>query len=58
MPKGADGKGSGTAKTKFSKTYTAKSDCSISSWNPRGTLDVGCSGKVTIKISNFKIELL
>ena len=50
--------GSGTAKTKFSKTYTAFKNCSISDWNPRGTLDVGCSGKVTIKISNFKIELL
>ena len=50
--------GSGTAKTKFSKTYTAFKNCSISGWNPRGTLDVGCSGKVTIKISNFKIELL
>ena len=50
--------GSGTAKTKFSKTYTTFTNCSISGWNPRGTLDVGCSGKVTIKISNFKIELL
>lgn len=50
--------GSGTAKTKFSKTYTAFTNCSVSSWNPRGTLDVGCSGKVTIKISNFNIELL
>ena len=50
--------GSGTAKLKFSKTYTAFANCSLSSWNPRGTLDVGCSGKVTIKISNFKIELL
>ena len=50
--------GSGTAKLNFSKTYTANRDCSISDWNPRGTLDVGCSGKVTIKISNFKIELL
>lgn len=50
--------GSGTAKLKFSKTYTAFANCSLSSWNPRGTLDVGCSGKVTIKISNFNIELL
>lgn len=50
--------GSGTAKLNFSKTYTAFVNCSISSWNPRGTLDVSCSGKVTIKISNFKIELL
>lgn len=49
--------GSGTAKLKFSKTYTAFANCSLSSWNPRGKLDVGCSGKVTIKISNFKIEL-
>lgn len=50
--------GSGTAKLKFSKTYTAFANCSLSSWNPRGKLDVGCSGKVTIKISNFNIELL
>ena len=50
--------GSGTAKLNFSKTYTALKDCSISSWNPRGKFDVGCSGKVTIKISNFKLELL
>ena len=49
--------GSGTAKLKFSKTYTAFANCSLSSWNPRGKLDVGCSGKVTIKISNFKLEL-
>ena len=48
--------GSGTAKTKFSKTYTAGANCSLSSWNPRGKLDVGCSGKVTIKISNFKVS--
>lgn len=50
--------GSGTAKLNFSKTYTAVRESSIESWNPKGTLDVGCSGKVTIKISNFKIELL
>lgn len=48
--------GSGTAKLKFSKTYTAFANCSLSSWNPSGKLDVGCSGKVTIKISNFKVS--